>query len=113
MSAVASGAALPLMTIVFGQFATRFTQFTGGDGEVSPSEFRNHVDGFVLWFIYLFIGRFVISYIATVTASVAAIRVTRTIRLKFMRSVLRQEVAHFDRSIGSISAQVTTSKSKS
>ncbi|ETN37464.1 uncharacterized protein HMPREF1541_07086 [Cyphellophora europaea CBS 101466] len=108
MSAVASGAALPLMTIVFGQFATRFTQFTGGDGEVSPSEFRNHVDGFVLWFIYLFIGRFVISYIATVTASVAAIRVTRTIRLKFMRSVLRQEVAHFDRSIGSISAQVTT-----
>ncbi|KIX01202.1 uncharacterized protein Z518_08927 [Rhinocladiella mackenziei CBS 650.93] len=106
---ILSGAALPLMTIVFGQFTTDFANFTSGtDSSVTPQEFRDNVDDFVLWFIYLFVGRFVISYIATEAASVAAIRVTRTIRLTFLESVLRQEVAHFDRPIGSISAQVTT-----
>lgn len=99
------------MTVVFGQITARFADFTSDGGDsITPQEFRDDVDDFVLWFVYLFVGRFVISYIATQAASVAAVRVTRTIRVAFLESVLRQEVAHFDRPNGSISAQVTTSK---
>lgn len=107
LCAIAAGAALPLMTLVFGGFTSKFNAFAAG--ERSPQDFRNDVDGFVLWFIYLFVARFVVVYISNTAISIAAIRTTRTIRKAFLESTLRQEVWHFDKeSNGSISSQVTT-----
>lgn len=98
------------MTIIFGQFTSKFTSFVSSNGsEQAAEEFRKNVDNFVLWFIYLFIARFVVVYIANVTVTIAAIRTTRTIRRTFLEKTLRQEIWHFDKqSIGSISSQVTT-----
>jgi ATP-binding cassette, subfamily B (MDR/TAP), member 1 len=99
------------MTIIFGQFTTQFTEFGGGEDEQkSREQFRDNADRFVLWFIYLFVGRFVVAYLATETASVGAVRVTRTIRKTFLSTVLRQEVGRFDDNManGSIASQVTT-----
>jgi len=100
------------MTLVFGQFTAKFNAFAAGERE--PQAFRDDVDHFVLWFIYLFVARFVVVYIANTCISLAAIRTTRAIRVRFLESTLRQEVWHFDKeSNGSISSQVTTSKSLS
>ena len=97
------------MTIIFGQFTAKFNNFASGSGDAQ--EFRDNVDHFVLWFVYLFVARFVIVYIANVTVSLAAIRTTRAIRRTFLEKTLRQEVWHFDKpENGSISTQVTTSK---
>ena len=97
------------MTILFGQFTAKFTNFSTGGG--SAEEFRNNVDNFVLWFVYLFVGRFVLVYVANTTVSIAAIRTTRAIRRAFLESTLRQEVWHFDKDgNGSPATQVTTSK---
>ena len=100
------------MTIIFGQFTTKFTSFvSGSQSPQAAQEFRNNVDNFVLWFVYLFVARFVVVYIANVSVSIAAIRTTRTVRRTFLEKTLRQEIWHFDKqSIGSISSQVTTSK---
>ena len=100
------------MTIIFGQFTTKFTGFVSGTrSEQAAQEFRNNVDTFVLWFVYLFVARFFVVYVANVTVSIAAIRTTRTVRKTFLEKTLRQEIWHFDKqSIGSISSQVTTSK---
>lgn len=100
------------MTIIFGQFTTKFTGFVSSNGsEQAAQEFRENVDHFVLWFVYLFAARFVVVYISNVTVSIAAIRTTRTIRRTFLEKTLRQEIWHFDKqSIGSVSSQVTTSK---
>ena len=100
------------MTIIFGQFTTKFTGFvSGSQSPQAAQEFRNNVDNFVLWFVYLFVARFVVVYIANVSVSIAAIRTTRTVRRTFLEKTLRQEIWHFDKqSIGSISSQVTTSK---
>lgn len=107
LAAVASGAALPLMTLVFGQFTTDFNNFAAGRS--SADEFRRRVDSFVLWFIYLFVARFVLTYFTTVAISVAGIRTTRALRKAFLESTLRQEVWHFDKmDNGSAATQVTT-----
>ena len=96
------------MTLVFGQFTAKFNNFAAG--RTSPAGFRSDVDNFTLWFVYLFIGRFVTSYVANLSVSVAALRTTRAIRKRFLDAILRQEVWYFDdTSKGSISSQVTTS----
>ncbi|ETI26259.1 hypothetical protein G647_03036 [Cladophialophora carrionii CBS 160.54] len=110
-AAIASGAALPLMSLVFGTFTTKFNNFATGTS--TPAQFRDDVDHFVLWFVYLFIGRFFATYIATAAVSIAATRTTRTLRKAFLEATLRQEVWHFDsKSNGATATQVTTNGNK-
>ena len=95
------------MTLIFGQFTTKFNNFS--TGQASPDQFRSDVDHQVLWFIYLFAARFVITYITNIAVTLAAIRTTRALRKAFLESTLRQEVWHFDKqSNGSAATQVTT-----
>ena len=104
---IASGATLPLMTLIFGGFTTKFNDFTTGG--TSPSQFRSDVNHYTLWFIYLFIARFAVTYISNVCITFAAMRTTRAIRKRFLECTLRQEVWHFDKpSNGSPASQVTT-----
>ena len=97
------------MTIIFGRFTTEFTKFTSGGGDVS--DFSDAVNSLVLYFIYLFVARFVIVYVANICVGTAAIRTTSALRYVFLEQTLRQEIWHFDKGDnGSISSQVTTSK---
>lgn len=105
--AIASGAALPLMSLIFGSFTNKFNGFASGN--TTPELFRNDVDNFVLWFVYLFIGKFGATYISTAAINISAIRTTRSLRLAFLTSTLRQEVWHFDKQTnGATATQVTT-----
>ena len=109
--AIASGSSLPLMTLIFGSFTNKFNQFSAGD--TSPAQFRDDVDSFVLWFIYLFIGKFFVTYIATATITISSIRTTRKLREVFLASTLRQEIWHFDKQgNGAIATQVTTNSTR-
>jgi hypothetical protein len=109
LGAVAAGAALPLMTLVFGASTASFSNLSSG--RTSEKEFRDRVNYLVLFFVYLFLARFVISYVATLCVSVAAARTTRSIRKHFLEHMLRKEIWHFDgHKNGSIAAQVTTSR---
>ncbi|KAJ9615533.1 hypothetical protein H2200_001608 [Cladophialophora chaetospira] len=109
--AIVSGAALPLMSLVFGTFTTKFNNF--GTGLSTPEQFKRDVDHFVLWFIYLFIGKLVTTYIATASVNIAATRTTRALRKAFLEKTLRQEIWHFDsQSNGATATQVTTNGNK-
>jgi ATP-binding cassette subfamily B (MDR/TAP) protein 1 len=95
------------MTLIFGQFTTDFNNFT--TGRSTPDQFRGRVDSFVLWFIYLFVARFVLSYTSCILVSIAGVRTTRSMRLALIESTLRLEVSHFDKQgNGSAATQVTT-----
>ncbi|KAK3686424.1 hypothetical protein LTR37_019812 [Vermiconidia calcicola] len=105
--AVVAGATLPLMTLVFGASTSAFSDF--GSGQSSPQQFRTEVNQLVLYFVYLFVGRFVVGYVATLCVCVAAARTTNALRKAFLESLLRQEVSHFDmQGNGSAATQVTT-----
>lgn len=102
------GAALPLMTLVFGSSTASFNNFA--IGQSSAQEFTAGINHLVLYFVYLFAARFVIGYIATLCICIAATRTTRALRKAFLDSLLRQEVSHFDKEgNGSPASQVTMS----
>lgn len=97
------------MTLVFGSSTATFnSQATGqGNGE----QFTAQINHLVLYFVYLFVARFVIGYVATLCICIAATRTTRAMRKAFLESLLRQEVWHFDKEDnGSPATQVTMSR---
>ena len=66
-----------------------------------------------LWFIYLFVARLILTYVATLAMSVAASRITKAIRLAFFEHTLRQETWYFDnQGNGAIASQVVTNGNK-
>ena len=106
--ALAVGAALPLMTLVFGSSTASFNNFAVRQG--NAQQFTAQINHLVLYFVYLFVARFVVGYVATLCICIAATRTTRSLRKAFLESLLRQEVWHFDREgNGSPATQVTMS----
>ena len=65
VAAIASGTLLPLMNLIFGKFVTTFTKFATGD--FSPAQYRAEVNKFTLYFVYLFIARFALFYLHSVS----------------------------------------------
>ncbi|KAK1984249.1 ABC transporter [Colletotrichum cereale] len=102
--AVASGTAMALQTVIFGTFVTTIQDFT--TGQSTPAHFRSESAKLALYFLYLGIGRFVLSYLYISLMTLSAYRITRNIRHKYLQAALRQEVAFYDiGSGGSIATQ--------
>ena len=97
------------MTLIFGNSVSTFSsQSTGSAG--GPGAFTSKVSRQVLYFVYLFVGRFVLGYACTLATCIAAARTTKAIRRRFLDATLRQEVYYFDRDgTGSAATQLTTS----
>jgi ATP-binding cassette subfamily B (MDR/TAP) protein 1 len=106
--AIVVGAALPLMTLVFGSSTSSFNDYAVNRGDAR--QFQDNINRLVLYFVYLFVGRFVIGYVATLCICVAAARTTNSLRKAFLESLLRRQVSQFDmQDNGSAATQVTTS----
>ncbi|KAF4982491.1 hypothetical protein FDECE_17504 [Fusarium decemcellulare] len=103
---ICAGTLLPIMDIVFGKFINVFNDFAAG--RLSPAGYRKEVGKYSLYFVYLFIGRFLLTYLWTMLVSIAAIRTTKSLRVDFVRHTLRQEVAFFDSPASSVPGQITT-----
>ncbi|EWC43425.1 hypothetical protein DRE_07611 [Drechslerella stenobrocha 248] len=109
--AIASGAALPLMTIVFGQFTTKFNNFARDPSQ--GEQFMRDINSFVLYFIYFFVGRFSAIFMATSCATIAATRTVRSLREEFLKHLLRMDISHFDKSgTGKTASQVTSNANR-
>ena len=105
---IITGATLPLMTIVFGSSTSTFNSYASGSN--GSGGFQSRINTLVLYFVYLWVGRFVIGYIATLCICIAAARTTNALRKAFLEKLLRQEIAFFDLpDAGSPATQVTTS----
>ena len=87
---VAVGAALPLMTLVFGQSTAAFSNVAAGGA--NAQQFTSTINHLVLYFVYLFIARFVIGYIATIWICMAGTRTTGALIKAFFVSVVGVEV---------------------
>ncbi|ROT38993.1 P-loop containing nucleoside triphosphate hydrolase protein [Sodiomyces alkalinus F11] len=106
-AAICSGAGIALQNLIFGQFITLITDFAMGLD--SPDDFRNGAATLALYFVYLGIARFVLSYTYNTLLTYAAYRIVRNIRHAYLRAALSQEVAFFDFGVGgSIATQATS-----
>ncbi|KAJ4859708.1 ABC transporter transmembrane region domain-containing protein [Trichoderma breve] len=92
--AVASGATMPLMNIVFGQLQNSFQGYSNDRDGAQPltySDFTNQITKFVLYFIYLAIAK---------------------IREHYLASCLRQNIAFFDNlGAGEVTTRITAETS--
>jgi ATP-binding cassette subfamily B (MDR/TAP) protein 1 len=82
------------MTIVFGQLVNEFNSWAAGT--LSPDDLRSAVNKYSLYFVFLFIGKFLCVYIHTSCFTLTATRATRQIRYSYIRALLRQDIAYFD-----------------
>ena len=107
--AIATGATLPLMTLVFGSSTSSVNSY-GSSQQGNKQQFHRRIDELVLWFVYLFVARFLLGYVGTLCICIAAARTTKSLRKHFLEKLLRQEITYFDvKGGGSVAGQVTTS----
>ncbi|KAF1976608.1 multidrug resistance protein-like protein 1 [Bimuria novae-zelandiae CBS 107.79] len=106
-AAIGAGAMLPLMDLIFGKFVTTFVSFS--TGAITPAQYRSEVNKYTLYFLYLFVAKFLLFYTHSVLISIAAIRTTKALRIDFVKHTLSQNIAYFDSEAGSVSSQITTS----
>lgn len=107
LASIISGAALPLFTLVFGSLTQVFTDFFvyGTD----PKEFQRVVNHNTLYFVYLGVGIFVASFIQTYLHIDRGEVIAARIRTKYLESVLRQNIAYFDRvGAGEVTSRITS-----
>lgn len=93
--ALTSGAALPLMTVVYGSLSGSFGNFSN-DPAAALSAFQSRIDRLTLDLVYIAIGQFVSTYIATVGFIWTGENISARIRENYLRSVLRQDISYFD-----------------
>ncbi|KAJ6442420.1 lipid A export ATP-binding/permease protein msbA [Purpureocillium lavendulum] len=103
---IAAGTVLPLMDVVFGKFINVFNDFV--TGRLTPDGYMDEVGKYTLYFVYLFIAKFGLTYAWTILVNITAIRTTKKLRVDFVRQTLRQEVSFFDAPSSSVSGQITT-----
>ncbi|RDW78443.1 hypothetical protein BP5796_06295 [Coleophoma crateriformis] len=103
---IAAGAALPLMTVIFGQLAGTFQTFFLGTS--SRNDFNHTIDHMVLYFVYLAIGEFCTIYISTVGFIYTGEHISGKIREHYLEACLNQNIGYFDKlGAGEITTRIT------
>ena len=73
-AALASGVALPLSNIIFGRLIGNFTEYFVPGTSVTEQEFKHSISKNALFFVYLFVAKFVLTYISAVSIGSARTR---------------------------------------
>ncbi|KAL9128673.1 MAG: hypothetical protein Q9217_002701 [Psora testacea] len=104
--AIAGGAVMPLMTVIFGQLAGLFQDFF--QGLTTQAYFNSRLAHYTIYFIYLAIGEFCTIYICTVGFIYTGEHITQKIREQYLAAILRQNIAFFDKlGAGEITTRIT------
>lgn len=108
--AAASGVPLPLMNIVFGSLVGDFNNYFIPGGGVTERQFKHSVAQSSLYIVYLFVGKFVLTYVSMFSFRTMGLRVSAALRLAYMRSLFSQPVAKLDEvSSGTVANTITSS----
>ncbi|CAN6349641.1 unnamed protein product [Urochloa humidicola] len=90
LGAVANGAALPLMTVLFGRLIHAF------GGAATAGDVVARVSAVSLQFVYLAVASAAASFVQVACWMITGERQAARIRSLYLRTILRQEVAFFD-----------------
>ncbi|KAF9882812.1 GTPase-activating protein [Aspergillus nanangensis] len=89
--AVVAGAAMPLVTIVFGELAAEFIEHQQG-----PSEIQDRVRHLTLQLVYIATGSLLATLASTWGLNALGEQLTRQLQQRFLTSALHQEMGYFD-----------------
>ena len=104
---IASGAAMPAMTIIFGGLQGVFQDYLAFK-TIDYDEFNNQMITFVLYFVYLAIGTFFATYISTVGFVYTGEHIATNLRQHYLESTLHQNIGFFDKvGAGEVAVKIT------
>lgn len=93
---IATGCTLPLMNIVFGQLATHFSAYFTPGSATTEEEFLHVLSQQTLYVVYLFIGRWVLSYISMLIFRIAGLRISAKLRSAYLKALFSLPVQVLD-----------------
>ena len=106
LCAIASGAALPLMTVVFGGLTGTFQGYF--NKTTTYDEFAGELSKMVLYFVYLGIAEFVTTYVSTVGFIYTGEHISAKIREHYLEASLNQNIGYYDQlGTGTITTRIT------
>lgn len=84
---IATGCTLPLMNIVFGHLATHFSAYFTFDSTTTKEQFLHILSQQTLYIVYLFIGRWVLSYISMLIFRMTGLRISAKLRSTYLKAL--------------------------
>lgn len=103
--AIAGGATLPVMNLVVASIAGNFSKYYKGQTSNFASEMRR----LTLYLVYLAIAQLFTISITVLGFTMTGERITRRIRREYLASLLRQNMAYFDKiGAGEITTRITS-----
>jgi ATP-binding cassette subfamily B (MDR/TAP) protein 1 len=98
IASIAAGVPFPLIGIVFGQIVDNFNSATCGSEQASGStaNLQASINSKVLLLIYIAIATFALIYTHIVCWNITSQRLAQRVRDRYLRSLLRQDIAFFD-----------------
>lgn len=110
LTSVGAGAAWPVMNVVFGELVGTFTGYFVEGTSVTKQEFQSEVNKLSLYMVYIFIAKFVMSYLSMLTIRISGLRISAALRLAYLQATFAQPVSKIDTvSPGKVSTRITTS----
>ncbi|KAH0426565.1 ABC multidrug transporter mdr1 [Colletotrichum camelliae] len=96
LGAIGAGLTMPVMNIVFGQLVGTFTGFFKQGTQETQEEFTRTVNQGVLYIVYLFIARLILTYMSNLGFRMTSIRISAAIRLTYLRSLFALPISMLD-----------------
>ncbi|KAL0942300.1 ABC transporter [Colletotrichum truncatum] len=96
LGAIGAGLTMPVMNIVFGQLVGTFTGFFKQGTSETQEEFTRTVNQGVLYIVYLFIARLILTYLSNLGFRMTSIRISAAIRLAYLRSIFDLPISMLD-----------------
>ncbi|KAH8693553.1 multidrug resistance protein 1, 2, 3 [Talaromyces proteolyticus] len=104
--AMLGGAALPLFTVFFGQVTSSLKEVA--IGSITYDHFYHELTKNVLYFTYLGIAEFILSFFSTLGLVYTGNTITQKIRVRYFQAILQQNIAFFDvLGTGEITTRIT------
>ncbi|KAJ5472359.1 hypothetical protein N7530_006360 [Penicillium desertorum] len=106
--AMASGIALPLMNIVFGQLVGTFNEYFIPGSGITEGSFKSSVNQNSLYIVYLFIGKFCLTYISMICFRLISLHASGALRLEYTQAVFSLPMSKLDEmSVGTVTHAIT------
>ncbi|KAF7906504.1 hypothetical protein EAF00_000783 [Botryotinia globosa] len=96
LAQIGTGVTLPLMNIVFGKLVGNFSDYFVPGTTTTKAEFTSTINNLTLFVTYLFIARWILSYISMFTFRLVGLRISAKLRLNYLKALFSLPVGVLD-----------------
>jgi ABC-type multidrug transport system fused ATPase/permease subunit len=93
---IATGTTLPLMNVVFGHLVGHFSDYFTPGSTTTKSQFLHTLSTQTLYIVYLFIARWVLSYVSGFIFRMAGLRMSAKLRFAYLKALFSLPVSVLD-----------------